>query len=50
VYRTIALRNIIEQSLEQQKDLIINFIEFRKVFDSVYRPSLWKILEHLWYP
>jgi len=39
-----TLRNIIEQSLEHQQDLIINFIDFKKAFDSVHRPSLWKIL------
>ena len=37
------LRNIIEQNLEHQQDLIINFIEFKKTFDSVHGPSLWKI-------
>ena len=41
-----ALQNIIEQSLEHQKDLVINFIDFKKAFDSVHRPSLWKILKH----
>ena len=30
-----ALRNIIEHSLEQQKDLITNFIDFRKAFGSI---------------
>jgi len=35
-----VLRNIIEQSLEHQQDLIINFIDYKKAFDSVHRPSL----------
>jgi len=26
--------------------LIINLIDFKKAFDSVHRPSLWKILEY----
>ena len=39
-----ALRNIVQHSLKQQKNLNINFIDFRKAFDS--RPSLCKILEH----
>ena len=39
-----TLRNIIKQSLHHQQDLIINFIDFKKAFDSVHRPSLWKIL------
>ena len=41
-----AFRDIIEQRLEHQKDLVINFIDFKKAFDSVHRPSLWKILKH----
>ena len=39
-----ALRNIIEQCLEWNAPLWINFIDFRKAFDSVHRSSLWKIL------
>ena len=38
------LRNIIEQCLEWKTPLFINFIDFRKAFDSVHRESLWKIL------
>ena len=34
-----TLRNIIEQSLEHQQDLFINFIDFKKTFDSVNRPN-----------
>ena len=45
-----TLRNIIEQSLEHQQDLIINFIYFKKAFDSVHRPSLWKILKYYGIP
>jgi len=45
-----TLRNIIEQSLEHQQDLIINFVDFKKAFDSVYRPSLWKILTYYGIP
>jgi len=45
-----VLRNIIEQSLEHQQDLIINFIDYKKAFDSVHRPSLWKILKHYGIP
>ena len=39
-----ALRNIIEQCLEWKTPLYMNFIDFRKAFDSVHRESLWKIL------
>ncbi|KAK1791378.1 hypothetical protein P4O66_013384 [Electrophorus voltai] len=38
------LRNIIEQCIEFQRLLLINFIDFKKAFDSVHRGSLWKIL------
>ena len=39
-----ALRNIIEQCLEWNTALCINFIDFRKAFDSIHRDSLWTIL------
>jgi hypothetical protein len=38
-----ALRIILEQSLEFQKPLAINFVDFKKAFDSVHRESLWQI-------
>lgn len=34
------LRNIIEQSIEWQSSLYVNFIDFEKAFDSVHRDSL----------
>ena len=40
-----TLRNIIEQLLEYRKPLIINYLDFKKAFDSIYRPALWKILK-----
>ena len=39
-----ALRNIIEQCLEWNTPIFINFVDFRKAFDSVHRNTLWKIL------
>ena len=39
-----ALRNIIEQCTEWQRELYINFVDFEKAFDSLHRESLWKIL------
>ena len=39
-----TLRNIIEQSLEFQRPLVMNFIDFKKAFDSVHRESLWSIV------
>ena len=38
------LRNIIEQSVEFQTPLYINYVDFKKAFDSIHRPSLWKIV------
>ncbi|KAJ8397554.1 hypothetical protein AAFF_G00438300 [Aldrovandia affinis] len=40
-----TLRNIIEQCLELQTTLIINYIDFKKAFDSVHRESLWQIIQ-----
>ena len=37
-----TIRNIIEQSIEFQRPLLINFIDFKKAFDSIHRESLWK--------
>ena len=42
--QVFALRNIIEQCLEWKSPLYINFIDFKKAFDSVHRESLWRIL------
>ena len=38
------VRNIIEQSVEWQAGLYINFVDFEKAFDSVHRESLWNIM------
>lgn len=37
------LCNIIEQYIKFQQSLAINFIDFRKAFDSIHRDSLWNI-------
>ena len=39
------LRNIIEQSIEWQSSLYVNFVDFEKAFDSVHQDSLWKIMK-----
>ena len=39
-----TLRNVVEQTIEVQKSIIVDFIDFQKAFDSVHRPNLWKIL------
>ena len=44
VERLSILRNIIEQSVECQAGLCINFVDFEKAFDSVHRESLWNIM------
>ena len=38
------LRNIIEQSVEWNASLYICFIDYEKVFDSVRRETLWRIM------
>ena len=45
-----ALRIIVEQSLEWNSSLYINFIDYEKAFDSVDRDSLWKLLRHYGVP
>ena len=39
-----TLKNIIEQSIEWKTPLYINFIDFKKAFDSIHRETLWAIL------
>jgi hypothetical protein len=39
-----ALRNIIEQCSEWQRELYIAFVDYEKAFDSLHRDSLWRIL------
>ena len=39
-----TLRNIIEQCAEWQRQLDINYVDFKKSFDSNHRESLWRIL------
>lgn len=37
------LRTIIEQTVEFQQKISVNFIDFTKAFDSIHRDTLWKI-------
>ena len=39
-----------EQSIEWQSSLYINFIDFEKAFDSISREVLWKLLRHYGMP
>jgi hypothetical protein len=45
-----TLRNIIEQSLEWNSSLVVNFIDFEKAFDSIDRSTMWAILRHYGVP
>uniref|UniRef100_A0A914XEZ9 Reverse transcriptase domain-containing protein n=1 Tax=Plectus sambesii TaxID=2011161 RepID=A0A914XEZ9_9BILA len=38
-----VLWQVIEQTLEYQQRLLLNFIDFVKAFDSIHRETLWKI-------
>ena len=42
--QVFTLRTIIEQCLEFNVPLVVNYVDFKKAFDSIYRPSLWQIL------
>ena len=44
------LRNIVEQSIEWNASLYINFLDFEKAFDSLKRVKLWKILRNYGIP
>ena len=41
-----TLRIIIEESLEWNSPLYINFVDFEKAFDSIDRDVLWAIMRH----
>ncbi|CAH8567532.1 unnamed protein product [Schistosoma intercalatum] len=45
-----TLRIIVEQSIEWNSSLYINFIDYEKAFDSVDRTTLWKLLRHYGVP
>ena len=45
-----TLRIIVEQSMEWNSPLLINFIDYEKAFDSVDRTTLWKVLRHYGIP
>ena len=40
-----TLRNIIEQCIDWNSRVHINYIDFEKAFDIIHRESLWKILK-----
>ena len=45
-----TLRIIIEQSLEWNSSLYINFVDYEKAFDSIDRPTLWTLMRHYGIP
>ncbi|VDO79060.1 unnamed protein product [Schistosoma margrebowiei] len=45
-----TLRIIVEQSVEWNSSLYINFIGYEKAFDTVDRRTLWKLLRHYGVP
>ena len=44
------LRNIIDQCLEWNSPLFINYVDFRKAFDSIHTESLWRIMKYYGIP
>ena len=50
VDQIFVLRTIIEQSLEWNSSLYVNFIDFEKAFDSVHHATLWSILRSYGFP
>ena len=45
-----TLRIIVEQSLEWNSSLYVNFVDFLKAFDSLHRDTLWQLLRHYGIP
>jgi len=45
-----TLRIIIEQLLEWNSSLYMNFIDFEKAFDSIDREVLWQVMKHYGIP
>jgi len=50
VEQTFTLRNILEQCMEWQALIYVNFVDFRKAFDSVTREKLWVIMQEYGIP
>ena len=41
-----TLGTIVEQTLEWNSSLYVNFVDFQKAFDSLDRNSLWALMRH----
>lgn len=48
--QTATLRIVVEQSIEWNSPLYINFVDYEKAFDSLDRETLWKLLRHYGIP
>ena len=46
----VTPRTIVERSIEWQSFLYINFMDFKKAFDSISREVLWGLLRHYGLP
>ena len=44
------IRHVIQQCTEFRVPLLLAFVDYKKAFDSVHRPVLWKILRHYGIP
>ena len=44
------LRNIIDQCLERNSPFFMNYVDFRKAFDSIHGESLWRIMKYYGIP
>ena len=45
-----TLRIIVDQSIEWNSSLYVNFVDYEKAFDSLDRETLWKMLRHFGVP
>ena len=45
-----TLRIIVEQSVEWNSSLYVNFVDYEKAFDSLDRETLWKLMRHYGIP
>ena len=50
IYQIATPRIIVEQSMEFDSSLYINFVDYEKAVDSLDRDTLWKLLQHYGIP